>query len=135
MAYTNSFESDFLFLFSFNTIGTGGDCDQTAAVEATCGGTDCFRDDIKAQTIEPDTGTVPPDFQPFCSCEYGYFGDLCQYEITTICLLDQSGYNQLLHEVCLQLGGLCPLDIGNRFCTNGGSCGNITNNIFLDDIG
>ena len=92
-------------------------------MQATCAGSDCFQDNIEAQTIEPSTGTVSPGFEPFCSCEYGYFGDLCQHTITTICLFDELGYNQLIHEICLKVGALCPLVIGGRFCTNGGTCG------------
>ena len=78
---------------------------------------------MKAQTM-----TMAPSFEPFCSCGYGYFGDLCQHTMTTICLFDEYNFNQLLHEFCLKAGAeFCPLDVGDRFCTNGGTCGNIDN--------
>jgi hypothetical protein len=81
--------------------------------------------------MSPATGTMAPGFEPFCSCGYGYYGKLCQHTITTICLFDELGYNQLLHEFCLKADGFCPLDVGGpfavgeRFCINGGTCGNI----------
>lgn len=103
----------------------GGDCDQTSAVGATCTGSDCFYDDIEAQTMEPNTGTMTPGFEPFCSCEYGYFGDQCQHKITAICLFGEFSLNQLIHEFCLKADGLCPLDLGDKFCANDGTCGDI----------
>ena len=67
---------------------------------------------------------MSPDFELFCSCEYGYFGDLCEHTMTTICLLDDDGNSyQFLHEFCLKSSGFCPLDVGNLFCANGGTCG------------
>ena len=66
--------------------------------------------------------TAPPIPEPYCSCEYGYFGNLCEHTVTTICL---PGY-QVIHDYCMNAGGFCPLDmdiVGERFCANGGTCG------------
>jgi hypothetical protein len=69
------------------------------------------------------TQTAPPtDPQPYCSCEYGYFGNLCEQTMTTICI---PGF-QVVHDYCVKAGGFCPLDmnlVGERFCANGGTCG------------
>jgi len=66
-----------------------------------------------------------PDFEAFCLCEYGYFGDQCQHEMTTICLFPDMDYNQFVHEFCSNSGGFCPFDVGDRFCANEGTCDNI----------
>jgi hypothetical protein len=42
--------------------------------------------------------------------------------MTTICI---PGF-QVIHDYCMKVGGFCPLDmdlVGERFCANGGACG------------
>ena len=110
----------FLFSFVRLLVGFGGDCDQTTAVGASCSGQDCFFYDSNDQIMPSDT-----TLKPFCSCKYGYFGDYCQYFMTTICLFDESGNTlQPLHEFCVRSGGFCPLPNTNMFCANKGKCSN-----------
>jgi len=91
----------------------GGGCDQTNAVGSSCFRKDCFRDESNDLS------------QPFCKCKYGYFGDHCQYLITTLCMLDGSGNSlQGMHEFCLRVNEFCFLPDTNMFCANEGTCGN-----------
>lgn len=69
-----------------------------------------------------------------CQCEYQFFGAKCEHAVTTVCPKDDKAKE--MHEGCMN-GLYCSQDtlqqyFGERYCANGGSCGD-ENGVFQCD--